>query len=55
MDKFLEKLEVYHVRYADDFVVLFQDEKIAIKTKELLQTFLKTLDLSLEESRVEKS
>ena len=51
MDKFLEKLEVYHVRYADDFVVLFQDEKIAIKTKELLQTFLKTLDLSLEESK----
>ena len=51
MDRFLEKLEVYHVRYADDFVVLFQDEKIAIKTKELLQTFLKTLDLSLEESK----
>lgn len=51
MDKFLEKLEVHHVRYADDFVVLFQDEKTAIKTKELLQTFLKTLDLSLEESK----
>ena len=46
MDKFLEKLEIPHVRYADDFVVLFQDEQTAIKTKELLQNdFLQTLDL----------
>ncbi len=51
MDKFLEKLQILHVRYADDFVLLFKDEKIAYKTKELLQTFLKTLDLSLKESK----
>ncbi len=53
MDKFLEKLEIPHVRYADDFVVLFQDEQTAIKTKELLQAFLKTLDLNLEESKTQ--
>ena len=51
MDKFLEKIEIPHVRYADDFVVLFQDEQTAIKQKELLQTFLQTLDLNLEESK----
>jgi group II intron reverse transcriptase/maturase/CRISPR-associated endonuclease Cas1 len=55
MDKFLEKLEIPHVRYADDFVVLFQDEQTAIKTKELLQTFLQTLDLNLEESKTQIS
>lgn len=51
MDKFLEKLQMPHVRYADDFVVLSKDEITAHKIKELLQTFLKTLDLSLEESK----
>lgn len=51
MDRFIEKLETPHIRYADDFVVLFKDEKIAYKTKELLQIFLKTLDLNLEESK----
>ena len=51
MDKFIEKLELSHIRYADDFIVLFEDEKTAYKTKELLQTFLKTLDLNLEESK----
>lgn len=55
MDKFLEKLEISHVRYADDFVVLFKDEQTAIKTKELLQSFLKTLDLNLEESKTQIS
>ena len=51
MDKFIEKLELSHIRYTDDFIVLFEDEKTAYKTKELLQTFLKTLDLNLEESK----
>ena len=51
MDKYLEKLNVAHVRYADDFVVLCQDEKTALHTKEVLQTFLHTLDLNLEESK----
>lgn len=51
MDMFLEKLNVAHVRYADDFVVLCQDEKTALQTKVELQTFLHTLDLNLEESK----
>ena len=55
MDKFLEKLNISHVRYADDFVVLFQDEKEAIKTKVVLENFLKTLDLKLEESKTQIS
>ncbi|WP_418179154.1 CRISPR-associated endonuclease Cas1 [Aliarcobacter lanthieri] len=51
MDRFLEKQEVSHIRYADDFVVFFNDEKEALKTKDLLQSFLKTLDLSLGENK----
>ena len=55
MDKFIEKLDISHVRYADDFVLLFQDENIAIKTKVLLETFLKTLDLNLENTKTQIS
>lgn len=51
MDKFIEKLEVPHIRYADDFVVLLKEENEAHKIKELLISFLKTLDLSLGEEK----
>ena len=51
MDRFLEKIEVLHIRYADDFVVFFKEQQKAIKTKQLLDEFLKTLDLSLGEDK----
>ena len=51
MDRFLEKIEVLHIRYADDFVVFFKEQQEAIKTKQLLDEFLKTLDLSLGEDK----
>lgn len=33
MDRFLEKIEVLHIRYADDFVVFLKEQQEAIKTK----------------------
>ena len=51
MDRFLEKIEVLHIRYADDFVVFLKEQQEAIKTKQLLDEFLKTLDLSLGEDK----
>lgn len=51
MDKFLEKEGMEFVRYADDFVVLFQTKNEAYKGLKKLKKFLKTLKLSLEKEK----
>ncbi|OCL82269.1 MULTISPECIES: CRISPR-associated endonuclease Cas1 [Arcobacteraceae] len=47
MDRFLEKQNIAFVRFADDFVILTEDEKKAIEYQEQLELFLKSIDLSL--------
>ena len=47
MDRFLDKQNISFVRYADDFLLLVEDEKKAIEYQELLEQFLKNLNLSL--------
>jgi group II intron reverse transcriptase/maturase/CRISPR-associated endonuclease Cas1 len=51
MDKFLEKENISFVRYADDFVVLFENEKDVINFKPMLEKFLLTLDLKIEDEK----
>lgn len=51
MDKFLEKQNISFVRYADDFVVLFENEKDVITFKPMLEKFLQTLDLKIEDEK----
>lgn len=51
MDKYLEKHSVAFVRYADDFVMLFQSEDEAKKRLEKLKKYLASLKLALEESK----
>lgn len=51
MDKFLEKENISFVRYADDFVVLFENEKDVINFKPMLEKFLQTLDLKIEDEK----
>ena len=51
MDKFLEKENISFVRYADDFVVLFENEKDVINFKPMLEKFLQTLDLRIEDEK----
>ncbi|MEN4045382.1 CRISPR-associated endonuclease Cas1 [Sulfurimonas sp. NWX367] len=51
MDIFLEKEQLVFVRYADDFVLLFQKKNDAYKVLKKLKEFLKTLKLSLKESK----
>ena len=48
MDKFLESKNISFVRYADDFIVLFENEKDVNAFKPILEKFLQTLDLNLE-------
>lgn len=48
MDKFLESKDISFVRYADDFIVLFENEKDVNAFKPILEKFLQTLDLNLE-------
>lgn len=47
MDRYLGKLDVAFVRYADDFVVLCETESTALKTKQEIETFLNQLNLKL--------
>jgi len=51
MDKFLEKQEIAFVRYADDFVLLFEKKNSAYQTLKILKKFLKSLKLSLEKEK----
>ena len=51
MDKFIESQEIIHIRYADDFIVLFKEKGEAYNFKNILSDFLKTLDLSLNEEK----
>jgi group II intron reverse transcriptase/maturase/CRISPR-associated endonuclease Cas1 len=51
MDKFLEKENISFVRYADDFIVLFENEKDVSNFKPILTKFLQTLDLKIEEEK----
>ncbi|MCT7482476.1 CRISPR-associated endonuclease Cas1 [Aliarcobacter cryaerophilus] len=51
MDKFLERENISFVRYADDFIVLFENEKDAVTFKPILEEFLQTLDLKLEDEK----
>jgi len=51
MDRFLEKYNIAFVRYADDFVMLFTTKNEAYGTLKELKKFLKTRNLSLEESK----
>ncbi|MBU1994377.1 CRISPR-associated endonuclease Cas1 [bacterium] len=51
MDKFLEKYSISFVRYADDFVMLFQGKDEAYGTLKELKKFLKTLKLTLGEEK----
>lgn len=51
MDKFLEKENMAFVRYADDFIVLFENEKDVITFKPILEKFLETLDLKIEDEK----
>ena len=51
MDKFLEKYSISFVRYADDFVMLFQSKDEAYGTLQELKKFLKTLKLTLGEEK----
>ncbi len=55
MDKFLEKENISFVRYADDFVVLFENEKDVISFKPILEKFLLTLDLKIEDEKTKIS
>lgn len=47
LDKFLEKQDVNFVRYADDFVMLFQTKDRAYKMLKKVKKFLKSLHLKL--------
>lgn len=47
MDMFLEKYDIAFVRYADDFVMLFNTHKEAYGTLSELKKYLKSLNLSL--------
>jgi CRISPR-associated endonuclease Cas1 len=51
MDKFLESKDISFVRYADDFIVLFENEKDVNAFKPILEKFLLTLDLNLESEK----
>jgi group II intron reverse transcriptase/maturase/CRISPR-associated endonuclease Cas1 len=51
MDKYLEQQNIAFVRYADDFVMLFKKEKEAKSTLANLKIYLKSLNLTLEESK----
>ena len=51
MDKYLEKHKVHFVRYADDFVMLFKTKEERKKCFQGLQTYLKSLNLSLGEEK----
>jgi len=51
MDQFLQQQNIAFVRYADDFVMLFQKKNDAFKSLKILKKFLKTLHLSLEKEK----
>jgi len=51
MDSFLEKSDIKFVRYADDFVMLFQTKNETYKTLKELKKYLKTLKLTLKEDK----
>lgn len=51
MDKFLEQSGTEFVRYADDFVVFFASQEAAEKGLARLEDFLKTISLSLNETK----
>ncbi len=50
-DKYLEKKDILHVRYADDFVVLFKNKNEIQLSLEIIKKVLKTLDLTLKEEK----
>lgn len=47
MDKFLDDLQIPHVRYADDLVILAKTKNDLVLFKPKLEEFLSTLDLKL--------
>lgn len=51
MDKFLERYKIPFVRYADDFVVFTKKEKEALSVQKNLKSFLKALNLNLQEKK----
>jgi len=51
MDKFLESKNVAFVRYADDFVILFEKKNQAYTIQKELKKFLKTIKLSLNKEK----
>ena len=51
MDQYLEKYEITFVRYADDFVMLFESKNKAYGTLKELKKFLKTMGLSLSKEK----
>ena len=51
MDRFLEDKDVAFVRYADDFVMLFEHKNEAYTTLKELKKFLHSLHLRLEEKK----
>ncbi len=51
MDRFINKTTDRFVRYADDFVIFFDDQEKAIELKQKLTGFLKILNLSLNEEK----
>lgn len=50
-DSFLDKNEIAFVRYADDFVLLFESQDEAIEFKPVLEKYLKILDLELNQEK----
>jgi group II intron reverse transcriptase/maturase/CRISPR-associated endonuclease Cas1 len=51
MDKYLEKHDVYFVRYADDFVMLFKTKDEAKDRLNRLKKYLKSMKLNLGEDK----
>ncbi len=51
MDIFLEKQDISFVRYADDFVLLFNSKNEAYSTQKKLRKFLKTIKLTLNKEK----
>ena len=50
-DSFLERNEIAFVRYADDFVLLFDSEDMALEFMPVLKQYLKILNLELNQEK----
>ena len=50
-DRFLESHHLEHIRYADDFVIFFKSQEEAKETLSLINNYLITLDLKLNQDK----